>query len=533
MKVPDRFGTIGSELASTAEAHPDVEAVVDPFRRLTFAELARRTDSIAAGLRRIGLQAGDPVLLQVGNRVEAVEGWYGIIKAGALPVCTLSAHGHYELEAIGNAIGARAHLVDGDVAGGRLLSLARALRRSVPTLRYTFTARGETAQGDADLADLAESDTAAGAPPPVTGDPDAIAVIQLSGGTTALPKPIPRRHAEYWYNARATAERFDLRTGDRIAHVLPLVHNAGIHGALHAAHSVGATLLVADPQPAEFIPFLIAEKADSIVLVPGLVISLLERPDFRDLVVSLRRLSLSAAAVPPALFDSLEALGVNVVQQFGMGEGFCTGTPIDAPREMRRDTVGFPLSPEDVFRVVDEGGGQVVDGEVGELQVKGPYTITSYMGGVGAASFTQDGFYRTDDLVRVRKVAGRRCLMVAGRIKDLINRGGEKVNAEELELLLLEVPGVEAAAAVGMPDARLGERTCVFIVPSKGATVELWDLTRALAARGVAKYKWPERMEVVDELPRTPVGKVSKVRLRETIVALMAAEVEGGRNAPR
>ncbi|HEY8813628.1 MAG TPA: AMP-binding protein, partial [Candidatus Dormibacteraeota bacterium] len=307
----------------------------------------------------------------------------------------------------------------------------------------------------------------------------------------------------------------------------------GIHGALHAAHSVGATLLVADRQPEEFIPFLIAENADSMVLVPGFVISLLDRSDFRALLSSLRRLSLSAAVVPPALFDRLEKLGVNVVQQFGMGEGFCTGTPLDAPREMRRETVGYPLSPDDVFRVVDDEGRQVADGEVGELQVSGPYTITAHLGGIGGAAFAADGSYRTGDLVRVHEVGGKRCLAVAGRIKDLINRGGEKVNAEELELLLVEVPGVQAVAAVAMPDQKLGERTCVFVVPYPGANIELGDLTRALADRGVAKYKWPERLEIVDELPRTPVGKVSKVRLRETVAALLAGENEGSSDASR
>jgi 2,3-dihydroxybenzoate-AMP ligase len=531
MKVTERFGTIGAELSAIARSHPDTEAVVDPFRRLTFAELDSRTDAIACGLHALGLNAGDPVLLQVGNRVETVEGWYGIIKAGALPVCTLPAHGRHELEAIGNAVRARAHLVDADAAGGRLLTLAADLRQAVPSLHLTITARGRSGQGDADLADLAA--LTSGPPPLETTDSNAIAVIQLSGGTTALPKPIPRRHAEYWYNALATAERFDLRPGDRIAHVLPLVHNAGIHGALHAAHSVGATLLVADRQPEQFIPFLVAENADSMVLVPGFVISLLDRSDFKTLLSSLRRLSLSAAVVPPALFDRLEELGVNVVQQFGMGEGFCTGTPIDAPREMRRDTVGFPLSPEDVFRVVDDKGRRVADGEVGELQVSGPYTITGYLGGVGAAAFAADGSYRTGDLVRVHEVGGKRCLAVAGRIKDLINRGGEKVNAEELELLLVQVPGVQSAAAVAMPDEKLGERTCVFVVPNPGAKIELGDLTRALADRGVAKYKWPERLEIVDELPRTPVGKVSKVRLRETVAALLAGENEGSSDASR
>ena len=531
MKVTERFGTIGAELSAIARSHPDKEAVVDPFRRLTFAELDARTDAIAGGLHALGLNAGDPVLLQVGNRVETVEAWYGIIKVGALPVCTLPAHGRHELEAIGNAVGARAHLVDADAGGGRLLTLAADLRQAVPSLHLTVTARGRLGQGDADLALLAAESIA---PPARQGaDPDAIAVIQLSGGTTAVPKLIPRRHAEYWYNALATAERFDLRPGDRIAHVFPLVHNAGIHGALHAAHSVGATLLVADSQPDEFIPFLTAENADSMVLFPGFVTSLLERSDFRALISSLRRLSLSAAVVPPALFDRLEMLGVNVVQQFGMAEGFCTGMPLDAPLEMRRETVGFPLSPDDVFRVVDGEGRHVPNGEVGELQVSGPYTITGYLGGVGATAFASDGFYRTGDLVRVHEVAGKRCLAVAGRIKDIINRGGEKVNAEELELLLLEIPGVEAVAAVAMPDARLGERTCVFIVVTSGARLELGDLTRELAARGVAKFKWPERLEIVDELPRTPVGKVSKVHLRQTIAALVAGEQRGNSDASR
>jgi non-ribosomal peptide synthetase component E (peptide arylation enzyme) len=205
-----------------------------------------------------------------------------------------------------------------------------------------------------------------------------------------------------------------------------------------------------------------------------------------------------------------------------MGEGLFLTTPPGSPREARATTVGVPLSPLDEIRVLEPGGdGQVPDGEIGELCCRGPYTLRGYVDAAehNARAFTPDGFYRTGDLAAVREIDGLRCVSIEGRIKDLINRGGEKINAEEVELLLLRHPRIVAAAVVAMPDPRLGERTCAYVVAD--GPFDLADARAHFAALDVAKFKWPERIEQRDEIPRTQVGKTDKVRLQAEIAALV------------
>ncbi|MBS1895331.1 MAG: AMP-binding protein [Actinobacteria bacterium] len=521
--------TIGEELAAIAADAGDVPAVVDPVRSLTFAELDHRAAAVATGLIELGLEPGDRMLFQTINNVATVEAWYGCLKAGIVPVCALPVHGRHEIDALAESTGARAHLVDAETRDGAVLELAEDVRSRAPRLDFLLTIGEDGGAGDARLADLAAADPSSATLEEARErfGPDDLAILQLSGGTTATPKAIPRLHAESWYNALATAQRFPILPGERVAHVIPIIHNAGVHSALHAGHSVGATLLLCGADPDEFIPFLTRERAESIVLVPGIVSWLLERDDFREMLGGLRRLSLSAAVVPPELFDRLEGMGVPVVQQFGMGEGLCAAMALTDSREMRRETVGYPLSAEDEVRVVDADGNELPAGETGEMWVRGPYTIRGYWGEPerNAIAFTEDGFYKTGDVISVRELDGRRCLVVGGRIKDLINRGGEKINAEEVEEALARHPQVREAALVAMPDPRLGERGCAYLVVRESdAPPTLADLTGMLAEIGLAKYKWPERVEYVESLPRTQVGKVEKARLREWVARALKEE---------
>jgi 2,3-dihydroxybenzoate-AMP ligase len=179
--------------------------------------------------------------------------------------------------------------------------------------------------------------------------------------------------------------------------------------------------------------------------------------------------------------------------------------------------VGYPLSPADEFIVLDPETGEPVEpGAVGEMCVRGPYTLRGYYNAAehNRGAFTPDGFLRTGDLVTVRSIGGHDCLRIEGRHKDLISRGGEKINAGEVEELLQRIPGIAAAALVAMPDDRLGERACAFVVPAAAGCPGLDQVREFLRAAGVAKFKWPERLEIIDDLPLTPVGKVSKAQLR-------------------
>jgi 2,3-dihydroxybenzoate-AMP ligase len=208
-------------------------------------------------------------------------------------------------------------------------------------------------------------------------------------------------------------------------------------------------------------------------------------------------------------------LGCALQQVFGMAEGLVNYTRLDDPHDVVVSTQGRPMSPADEIRIVDDDDRDVADGEVGHLLTRGPYTIRGYYraDAHNARAFTADGFYRTGDLVR-RTATGH--LVVDGRAKDQINRGGEKIAAEEVEGHLLAHPSVADAAVVAMPDAQLGERTCAWIV-SRGAAPSPRDLAAFLRERGIARFKVPDRVEVIEVLPRTAVGKVDKRALRRRI----------------
>ena len=205
-----------------------------------------------------------------------------------------------------------------------------------------------------------------------------------------------------------------------------------------------------------------------------------------------------------------------VQENFGMSEGTLFYVRRNDPEDVRLETVGTPVSPDDEVRLTDEDGREVPDGEVGELTVRGPYTLRGYYRAAeyNARQFTPDGFYRSGDLMR-RHPSG--AYLVEGRIKDLINRGGEKISAEEVENLILAHPSVRNVACIPLPDPVLGERMCACVIPREGKTLTLEELTAFLAELGMAKFKQPERLVLMDDFPLSAFGKVSKKALVERL----------------
>jgi 2,3-dihydroxybenzoate-AMP ligase len=252
---------------------------------------------------------------------------------------------------------------------------------------------------------------------------------------------------------------------------------------------------------------------------PGVARDYLDHPRFNDAVAALRTCVLTAAPVTSEVFDALQRRGVHVNQAFGMSEGLFLFTPTAGSDDLRAGTVGLPISEYDEVRLLAPGSeDDVADGETGELCVRGPYTIRGYLDEPqrNIEAFTSDGFYRSGDLAVKLRVGHETGYVLSGRTKDLINRGGEKINAEEIESLLVQHPDIDDAALVAMPDARLGERACAFVVVRDSAAMPtVATLAEFLAARGVAKFKWPERVETVPALPRTNIGKVKKLVLRD------------------
>jgi 2,3-dihydroxybenzoate-AMP ligase len=215
--------------------------------------------------------------------------------------------------------------------------------------------------------------------------------------------------------------------------------------------------------------------------------------------------------------------GCFVQENFGMSEGMLFFVRLDDPREVKLETCGRPICPDDEVLLLDDDDRPVPDGGVGELACRGPYTLRGYYGvpQYNQKQFTPDGYYRSGDLMR-RHPSGN--YVVEGRKKDLINRGGEKISAEEIENLILGHPAVQNIACVPMPDPHLGEKMCACVIPKQGRSLSLKDLVEFLKDREIAKFKLPERLEILSDFPVSTFGKVSKKALVEMVTAKLERE---------
>ncbi|MET0453123.1 MAG: AMP-binding protein [Mycobacterium sp.] len=516
----ERFHSIAGRFGSRT-------AVIDPRDSITYRQLDRRSDQVALSMLSSGIRPGDPILFQVGNSVAAVVAWYGVLKAGALPVATLAGHRGHEISHIAELVGAVGHIVD-DSQPQRfdMVDFAREQARISGTLTHLFTVGGDaslTRTGVSRIEELGSSiEPDAGRLPieAVQSDigPQDVAVYQLSGGTTGVPKVIPRLHGEYWNNGRAWAQALGRNEHSVTCHAGPFIHNAGITCGLHGTHSVGGCLVLPPPDKTVALQMMSEHHVNDTIFGHGMF-SWIMSEEYPPAAEHLRTVILSGAKVPNEVFTRVERFGAWVGQSFGMGEGLFTLTPLTSPRDLRARTVGTPLTADDEIRILDPNGeNEVPDGVVGELACRGWYTIPGYLASAehNAVAFTADGFYRTGDRGRIEVHDEQRYLSIEGRIKDLINRGGEKINAEELEILLRQHASVDDVAVVAMPDATLGERVCAYLV-IVGHAPTIPDVQDHLEALGVAKYKWPERIEIIDALPRTQVGKIDKKALRSDI----------------
>lgn len=522
--------TFGAMLRERAQAHPDRIAIVCGERRWSYDELDQRADALACGFRRLGLRPRDRVVVQLPNIAEFFAVCFALFRLGALPVFALPPHRRAEIGYFCRHAEAAAYVIVDVDNSYDYRQLAREVQAEAPTLKHVLVV-GEAAE-------FTPLDALYEAPRPLP-EPgaDQIAFLQLSGGSTGLPKLIPRSHDDYLYSVRGSVEICRWHADMVYLCALPVAHNFPLSspGTLGALYVGGRVVLARRPTPDECFPLIAAERVTVTALVPPLAMVWLDaatarRPDLS----SLQLLQVGGARLSDAVAPRVRpVLGCALQQVFGMAEGLVNYTRPDDPEELVLTTQGRPISPDDEVRVVDDDDHDVPPGTEGHLLTRGPYTIRGYYRADehNARAFTADGFYRTGDIVR-RDEGGN--LMVEGRAKDLINRGGEKISAEEIENLLLAHPAVREVAAVAMPHPVLGEQTCAYLVlrPDPGGsgvspdsnTLDLAALCAYLEERRVARFKWPERLEILDALPVTNVGKVDKKKLRDDI----AAKLEGG-----
>ena len=524
--------TLGDALERSFAANADRLALVDGERRLTYRELGRLVDRLALHFAERGIARGARVVFQLPNVLEFVVAYVACLRVGAIPLTCLPAHRHAEIEYLARFTEATAWLIPSDFRGFDYVAMAEELRGALPALRHVLVVGERAGAGMTRLADLLadpiEVRLGSSALAELRPRPSDVAVFQLSGGTTGLPKVIPRTHDDYLYNSRVFAEATGFDRDGALLVSVPIAHNfplacPGVQGAL----LLGARTVLAPSPDAETVFTLVErERVTWIPAVPATVIAWLNAPvRARYDLTSIRTLAVGGSRLnPEPARATLAAFGRVLSQVFGMAEGLLCCTRHGDPEEVVVETQGRPVSPDDEIRVVGEDGDDIAPGELGELVCRGPYTIRGYYRAAehNRVAFTDDGFYRTGDMVR-RHPSGN--LIVEGRRKDLINRGGEKISTEEIENLLLGHPAVLNVAVVAMPDPVLGERACAYVIPRPGARPTLADLTRFLADdKRIARFKLPERLELRDRLPTTAVGKISKKDLRDEISAIVGKE---------
>jgi 2,3-dihydroxybenzoate-AMP ligase len=307
-----------------------------------------------------------------------------------------------------------------------------------------------------------------------------------------------------------------------IAHNLPLAC-PGLQGYVLQG---GKVVLSASTKPEDLFRLIEQHRVTHLKVVPALLIRLINDPAIGKYdLSSLCIIQSGGQRMQPEVRVRTKQLipSVTVQENFGMSEGMLFFVRLDDPEDVRMETCGRPLSPDDEVRLVDEEGREVSPGEVGELTCRGPYTLRGYYGvpEYNARQFTPDGFYRSGDLMRLHPSGN---YVVEGRKKDLINRGGEKISAEEIENLILAHPAVQNIACVPMPDPQLGEKMCACVIPKRGRSLTLAELIEFLKDKEIARFKLPERLEILPDFPVSTFGKVSKKALVEMVTAKLERE---------
>jgi 2,3-dihydroxybenzoate-AMP ligase len=520
---------LGAHLWAWADAHGDRTAVVDGDTRLSYRQLAERSDALAANLKALGLRPGDNILVQLPNSWEFVAVFFACQRLGVAPLLALMPHREHELGHLGDLVGATAIVTVDRWQGTDHQDLAARLVKETDRSCRVLIVGDEVRQDDGhvDLRPMLvpRKDPAAlrrrlDAAAPAASE---VALFLLSGGTTGVPKAIARTHDDYAYNAEASAAACGFGPDTVYLAVLPMAHNFPLAspGVLGTLANGGTVVTVPSPNPDVAFPAIAAHGVTVTSVVPAIARRWMEAAATRrDELAGLRTVQIGGSVLPPEFAARIgPALGCTLQQVYGMAEGLLNYTRPDDPPEVVLTTQGRPVSPADEVRIVDPDGAEVPAGEPGELLTRGPYTPRGYFAAPehNRRAYTPDGWFRTGDIVR-RHPSGN--LVVSGRIKDVVNRGGEKISAEEVEALVEALPAVRQAAVVPVPDPELGEQIGVAVVLHPGQTLTLTELREEIERGGVAGFKLPQRLTVVTALPLTGVGKVDKPAL----LARFAAE---------
>ncbi|NWG01652.1 MAG: AMP-binding protein [Syntrophaceae bacterium] len=520
---------LGEMLDRTCDLYPNKEALVAEGMRLTYRQLREWTNRAALAFLQLGIEKLDRVLLQIPNWGEFVFAYYGLHKIGAIPVMCIPRFSQRELEHYCEMTKAKAWIVPlkfekidyrpiiEDVRS-RSSSLKDILiidsylleKDTLPEGTLSFNHLLNKVDLDQYPKDYLQS---------FKPDPEEVCHLMPTGGTTGLPKLVPRTHNDWFCNVEYRAKAWQRSPHDITLIATPVTHNMAIEVSINPSFLTGGkVVMIPSTRPKEILEAIGREKVTTTILAVAQVQQLVDLPDLDQYnVSSLEVIATGGSYMPPEtirkVYNKLKCKFYNV---YGSSEGPCTQTRFEDPEEVVFHTVGWPICPYDEFKVIDSNGGNLPPGKEGELVVRGPCIFRGYYksDAENKEAFTFDGFYRTGDIAKFDD-QGR--LIITGRKKDIIIRGGENISTKEVEELISGYFKVEQVAVVGMPDPILGERVCAFIKPKKDEKITFEEILSYLKGEKASVLYFPERIEMVEEMPLTNVGKFDKMRLKESI----------------
>jgi len=523
--------TVGDMLRQTAARLPDKMALLTDSGSVTFGELDELTDRLAAALLDLGLRPADRAIFQMGNNIETALAVVACFKAGIVPVCAIPQYREVEIGQLARLSQARGYFVQSDTPGSfDMVGFAQSMADAHQIQHLVFSGSRAPEPG-ATIMSLIETHDAASARArlaQVRISPADVLSFQLSGGTTGVPKIIPRFHGEYLSHAAFCARNYEMDENSVFLWALPLMHNAGQLYALMPTFVLGrSTILMPGVDIARMLTLVETHRVSHIASIGPIAPQIMAYPDLHKHDLSSLKLFFTMTRA-----DMLEAkINVPCSNLFGITEGLLLGSGPSMPERVRHGTNGASGCPFDEIRVLaPESETPVPPGQMGELCFRGPSSLRGYFKAPEAnlAALTSDGFCRTGDIVSAHVIDGKTYYRFEGRLRDNINRGGEKIGCEEVEEFVSKHPAVLDAKLIAMPDPVYGEKGCIFIIPQPGeAAPSVGELADFLVSQGLAKFKCPERVEVVEEFPVTRVGKVDKPAMKKQIAEILAGEDTG------
>jgi non-ribosomal peptide synthetase component E (peptide arylation enzyme) len=516
--------TFGDTLDRAADIHPEKEAFVDGKTRLTYGEAREKTNKLAIGLMDLGIQPLERVLVQVPNWNEFVFAYFALQKIGAITVLLIDRYRQFEINHLVSLSGATSWVVASKYGKTDYIPIVHDVLKEHPEIKNVITVRGEGDPqpysslerliGQAELTKENLVRLADRRP-----DPMQVAHMGPTGGTTGAPKIVPRTHNSLINGIEYCSKSWEQSVEDINLLAGPIGHDLTFSkGFVGSIITLGKVVFLDSTDNKDICEAIEREKVTSIIWVPTLAQRLLQYEDLdRYDLTSLKKMhSAGGASHPDLVKEVVERLGMTFYNGYGATEGMTTITRPRDDLEIICSTVGRPTCPYDTYKVIDREGNELPPNTQGELVLKGPGVFTGYYQNPeeNKKAFTEDGFFRTGD---VAKIDEKGYITITGRIKEMINRGGESISATEIERLITRHPDVAAVAVIPMPDPVMGERVCAYIQPKPGAQVTFDGVISFLREQKASVLQLPERIEFIETMPYTGAQKMDKKSLQEDI----------------